>query len=67
MIKKRIETAQKLIANQSLDALLISSPENRHYLSGFTGSAGYLIISKTEQLRKALSIKFIEFQGVLIG
>ena len=28
-----------------LDALLISAPENRRYLSGFTGSAGYLFIT----------------------
>ena len=30
MIKNRIEAAQKLIEKQSLDAILISSPENRH-------------------------------------
>ena len=30
---------------KELDALLISAPENRRYLSGFTGSAGYLFIS----------------------
>ena len=26
--------------------MLISTPENRHYLSGFTGSAGYLLLSQ---------------------
>ena len=59
MIKNRIRTAQKLLANQSLDAILISSPENRHYLSGFTGSAGYLIISKTESIL-ATDFRYIE-------
>ena len=59
MIKNRIEAAQKLIAKQSLDAILISSPENRHYLSGFTGSAGYLIISKTESVL-ATDFRYIE-------
>ena len=29
-----------------LDAILINEPDNRRYLSGFTGSAGVLIISK---------------------
>lgn len=29
-----------------LDAILISSPENRRYMSGFTGSAGWLLISR---------------------
>jgi len=30
--------------------MLISSPENRRYLSGFTGSAGYLLIGEQESL-----------------
>lgn len=38
---------QKLI-EEELDAILISSPENRRYLSGFTGSAGWLLISQDD-------------------
>jgi Xaa-Pro aminopeptidase len=34
-----------LMAEQSLDALLVSQPENRAYISGFKGSAGVLFIS----------------------
>ena len=34
------------LEERELDAMLISAPENRRYLSGFTGSAGYLLISK---------------------
>ena len=30
---------------KELDGVLISAPENRRYLSGFTGSAGYLFIT----------------------
>jgi Xaa-Pro aminopeptidase len=33
-----------------LDAILISQPENRRYLSGFTGSACFLLISKDHAL-----------------
>ena len=33
------------IAEKDLDALIVSQPENRYYLSGFTGSSGWLIIS----------------------
>jgi Xaa-Pro aminopeptidase len=33
------------LTERELDALLISTAENRRYLSGFTGSAGYLIIT----------------------
>ncbi|MDY6835293.1 MAG: aminopeptidase P family protein [Chloroflexota bacterium] len=35
------------LSEEGLEALLISQPENRRYISGFTGSAGYLIISST--------------------
>ena len=31
-----------------LDGILVSTPENRRYLSGFTGSSGYLLVSKTQ-------------------
>ena len=34
------------LPEKELDAMLISTPENRRYLSGFTGSAGYLLISQ---------------------
>jgi Xaa-Pro aminopeptidase len=47
-IKSSIKRLQKLrtsIAEKGLDALLISQPENLRYLSGFTGSSGWLLIS----------------------
>jgi Xaa-Pro aminopeptidase len=34
-----------MLAEQSIDALLVGNPENRFYLSGFTGSAGLLYVS----------------------
>jgi len=40
---------EKLEAN-NLDAILISSNENRRYLSGFTGSSGYLLVSRQERI-----------------
>jgi Xaa-Pro aminopeptidase len=33
-----------------LDAFLISSHENRRYISGFTGSSGYLLISQNQSI-----------------
>ncbi len=33
------------LPERNLEGMLISSPENRRYLSGFSGSAGYLLIS----------------------
>jgi Xaa-Pro aminopeptidase len=48
MRKSRIKRLRKLrtsITEKGLDALLLSQPENRRYLSGFTGSSGWLLIS----------------------
>lgn len=41
----RLARVRALLAREHLDALLVSQPENRRYLSGFTGSAGWLLIS----------------------
>jgi len=46
--KSRIKRLQKLrtaIAEKGLDALLLAQTENLRYLSGFTGSSGWLLIS----------------------
>jgi len=42
---RRLRKLRKSIAEKGLDALLISQPENLRYLSGFTGSSGWLLIS----------------------
>ncbi len=44
---------------REIDALLVSTPENRRYMSGFTGSAGYLLISRKEALL-ATDFRYIE-------
>ena len=44
-IGAKIQRLRALLAERGLDGVLISSGENRRYLSGFTGSAGYLLIS----------------------
>lgn len=46
----RLETLRQVLLEQNLDAVLISQPENRQYLSGFTGSAGALLISADRAL-----------------
>ncbi len=45
-MKERLDRLVAQLPERELDAMLISAPENRRYLSGFTGSAGYLIITK---------------------
>ncbi len=47
-MQQRVERLRAKLAADNLDAMFVSQPENRRYLSGFTGSAGYLIISQKE-------------------
>jgi Xaa-Pro aminopeptidase len=42
---RRLQKLRASIAEKGLDALLSSQPENLRYLSGFTGSSGWLLIS----------------------
>ncbi|MDF2889679.1 MAG: aminopeptidase family protein [Clostridia bacterium] len=44
MEKRLIKLREKLAAN-SLDAAFLYSKENRRYISGFTGSTGYVIVT----------------------
>ncbi|MEV9639309.1 Xaa-Pro peptidase family protein [Mammaliicoccus sciuri] len=44
----KIEQLRKLLEEQELDALLITSPYNRRYMTNFTGSAGSVIISRND-------------------
>jgi len=41
----RLTELRKALDKYTLDAILIGQPENRRYLSGFSGSAGWLFIS----------------------
>ena len=44
----RLEALRAALQEQELDGLLVSAPENRRYLSGFTGSAGNLLITQQD-------------------
>jgi Xaa-Pro aminopeptidase len=55
----RIQDLQNRLAEQGVDALLISQPENRRYLSGFTGSDGWLLISKDHSFI-AVDFRYVE-------
>jgi len=46
----RLQKLRPLIAEKGLDGLLVSQPENYRYLSGFTGSSGWLLISDNQAL-----------------
>ncbi len=44
-IKNRLQKLRAQFAARYIDGMFVSQPENRYYVSGFTGSDGYLIIS----------------------
>ncbi len=56
---ERIQKLRQKLTENELDAILISQPENRRYLSGFRGSAGYLLISQSD-LILATDFRYIE-------
>jgi Xaa-Pro aminopeptidase len=45
MMEHRLARLRAAMAEQELPALLVGSPANRRYLSGFTGSYGWLLIT----------------------
>ena len=61
-VPDRIARLRGLMEGESLDAFLISSPENRAYLSGFVGTAGYLFITASDALL-ATDFRYVEQAG----
>jgi Xaa-Pro aminopeptidase len=47
---ERLKQLREKVREQELDAILINQAENRRYLSGFTGSAGWLIITASQAI-----------------
>ncbi|MFH1824769.1 MAG: Xaa-Pro peptidase family protein [Candidatus Firestonebacteria bacterium] len=45
-MNKRIKELQEKLEKKKLDGFIITNPINRNYLTGFTGSTGYLLIAK---------------------
>ena len=60
--QERLRRLREALHENELDAILVSSPENRRYLSGFTGSAGYLLISQSDAVL-ATDFRYTEQAG----
>ena len=58
-LKNRLLKLREALAEKEVDAILISQAENRHYLSGFDGSAGYLLITPQKAVL-ATDFRYIE-------
>ena len=57
--KDRLNRLLGSFAEQEIDAIFISQPENRRYLSGFDGSAGYLLVTPQKQVL-ATDFRYLE-------
>ncbi|MFC1944203.1 M24 family metallopeptidase [Chloroflexota bacterium] len=55
----RLARLLQRLEGEGLDSLLVSQAENRRYLSGFTGSAGYLLISPKRAVL-AVDFRYVE-------
>ncbi|MDD4923711.1 MAG: aminopeptidase P family protein [Dehalococcoidales bacterium] len=58
-IKNRIAKLRQILDEKEVDAILISQPENRYYLSGFNGSAGYLFVTQNSMIL-ATDFRYVE-------
>jgi Xaa-Pro aminopeptidase len=61
-IANRLQKLRQKLQEENLDTIMISSPDNRRYLSGFTGSAGYLLISQNDAML-ATDFRYTEQAG----
>ncbi len=58
----KLQKLRQHLEEEELDGILISSPENRRYMSGFAGSAGWLLISR-DDATLATDFRYIEQAG----
>ena len=55
----RLKKLRQGLAEKETEAILISQPENRYYLSGFDGSSGFLLVTKQDTVL-ATDSRYIE-------
>ena len=58
-ISQRVARLRSEMEALEVDGFLVSAPANRRYLSGFTGSAGYLLITRSDAVL-ATDFRYVE-------
>ena len=48
LVPARIDAVRAMFESTEIDALLITAPTNRRWLTGFTGSAGLVVVTADE-------------------
>ena len=61
-MNERLKRLRDALAKNELDAVLISNAQNRRYLSGFTGSSGYLLVTPDDAVI-ATDFRYYEQSG----
>ncbi len=59
MSENRLSKLRQKLAEKEIYSIFVSQPENRYYLSGFDGSAGYLLITPRDTVL-ATDFRYIE-------
>lgn len=49
-VNSKVINFRKKIIDSGLDAVIVYKPENRRYLSGFTGTAGYVVLTRDRNI-----------------
>ena len=62
-VSARVQSVRRLLKDHHLDCLMVSNAQNRRYLSGFTGSSGYLFITGAEAVL-ATDFRYVEQAAV---
>lgn len=58
-IANRLQKLRQKLVDNEVDAIFISQPENRYYLAGFDGSAGFLLITLQDAIL-ATDFRYLE-------
>ena len=58
-MKNRLQKLRQGLVEKEIDAIFVSQPQNRRYLSGFDGSSGYLLITPQDTIL-ATDFRYIE-------
>lgn len=49
-MNNKVNRLKKSLKEKNLDSAIVFKPENRRYLSGFTGSSGYVVVTEDREL-----------------
>ena len=61
-VNSRLKKLRQRLDDKGIDAIFISQPENRYYLSGFDGSYGFLLITAPKAVL-ATDFRYLEQAG----